>query len=150
MDPLIIFAVLAVGLLFLMSRRTRKQQSKQNEFRSSLVPGDDVMTASGLFGTVVEVDDDSDIITLETEPGGSQTRWLRAAIAKRLGGEEYEVDEEDEQSDESDPYAATSDSAADELEVPDDLSGLSKASNDDAAVQHDDGAPKRDEDDQTK
>ncbi|WP_029253485.1 preprotein translocase subunit YajC [Paraoerskovia marina] len=146
MDPLIIFAILAVGLLFLMSSRTRKQQRKQQEFRHSLVPGDDVMTASGLFGTVVEVDDVSDIITLETEPGGAQTRWLRAAIAKRLEGEEYE-NGEDEETDDEQPVvdlAKDDQSAADDVTIPDDLSGLSKDSS------SGDDAPQRDEDDKTK
>lgn len=151
MDPLIIFAILAVGLLFLMSSRTRKQQRTQQEFRSSLVPGDDVMTGSGLFGTVVEVDDDSDIITLETEPGGAQTRWLRAAIAKRLDGEEYQLDDEETEDGEelSDEDATRQGSAADDVEVPDDLSSLS-TSDDETPTKRDDAPTKRDEDDQTK
>ena len=79
-----LFIALAVVALFYMSSRNRKQQRKAMDFRSSLAPGQEVMTGSGLFGTVVAVDPDKDIITLESTPGGAQTRWLRAAIAKRI------------------------------------------------------------------
>src|SRR5690606_26973535 len=87
----ILFVVLA-GLMFFMSSRSRKQQRAQQEFRSQLAPGQEVMTGSGMFGTVVEIDDASDTVTIESAPG-SQTRWLRAAIAKRV---DTPVEDEDE------------------------------------------------------
>ncbi len=79
MDPLLIIMVLAVGAMFLLTSRTRKQQRKAGEFRQELAVGDDVMTGSGLFGTIVDID--GDVITLES-PSGGRTDWLRGAIAK--------------------------------------------------------------------
>ncbi len=79
MDPLLIIMVLAVGAMFLLTSRTRKQQRKSVEFRQSLEIGDEVMTGSGLFGTIVDID--GDVITLES-PSGGRTDWLRAAISK--------------------------------------------------------------------
>ncbi|KSW15300.1 preprotein translocase subunit YajC [Cellulomonas sp. B6] len=108
----IILLVVAFGGLLFMSNRSRKQQREAQDFRANLVVGDEVMTGSGLFGTVSAIDDD--VITLESTPG-VETRWLRAAIARKV---EPPVVEDDED--------ATGGDAVDDavLEVPDDLSSL--------------------------
>ncbi|GAA4727616.1 hypothetical protein GCM10023216_18370 [Isoptericola chiayiensis] len=122
MELIILFGVLAALMLF-MSSRTRKQQKQQAEFRSSLEPGQEVMTGSGMVGTVVDVDDAADVITLESAPG-TRTRWLRAAIVKKMDapvvGED--ADEAEESSD-----AGSITSADGDVDVPDDLSGLDTA-----------------------
>ena len=114
-----IFLIVAMlGLMFWMSSRQRKQQKAQQEFRNELAPGQEVMTASGLFGTIVEIDDATDRITLDS--AGSRSVWLRAAIAKRVDIPA------------SDPVTAESAEAgtiapADAIDVPDDISGLDTA-----------------------
>ena len=124
---LIIIMAIALGALWLMSSRTRKQQKAAQEFRSNLVPGDEVMTASGLLGTVVAVEDD--VITLESSPG-AHTRWIRAAIAKKIEPpvEELESDDEADQYDEDDDVVTDADRIShandDVIDVPDDLSTL--------------------------
>ena len=129
MELLIIMAI-ALGALWLMSSRTRKQQRAAQEFRNNLVAGDEVMTASGLLGTVVDVEDD--VITLESSPG-AHTRWIRAAIAKKIeppveeiddvDDSEYEdeLDDEDDVVDDADRISHAND---DVIDVPDDLSSL--------------------------
>lgn len=117
--------ILAVAAFWFMSRKSRKQQRAQQEFRSTLQPGDEVMTASGMIGVVVEVDDDT--ITLESAPG-SRTRWVRAAIAKKV---EAPV-ADDQPSDEDDADDEDSDRLDDEpIDVPDDLSSLPPTRGDD-------------------
>ncbi|SKC71524.1 preprotein translocase subunit YajC [Krasilnikoviella flava] len=127
MELIILFVVLA-GLMFFMSQRTRKQQKQQAEFRSQLEPGQEVMTGSGLFGTVVEVDEANDTVTIESTPG-SQTRWLRAAIAKRIDTPADEAalatDETDVTTDSAETGTITSGDA--HVDVPDDLSSLDTA-----------------------
>ena len=132
MDPILIFIVIAVAGLLFMSNRTKKQQRAASEFRNNLVPGDEVMTHSGLLGTVVDVEDD--VITLESAPG-SQSRWIRAAISKKIEPPVDEVEDEDEadvdeiEDDESD--AKLIESADDDvIDVPDDLSSLPPARKD--------------------
>lgn len=119
---LILFAVL-IALMFFMSSRTRKQQKQQAQFRSELAPGQEVMTGSGMFGTVVAIDEASDTVTIETAPG-TQTRWLRAAIAKRVDApvpaEETDVTEQTE-------TPGTITSAEGSVDVPDDISSLDTA-----------------------
>ncbi|WP_026075439.1 preprotein translocase subunit YajC [Cellulomonas massiliensis] len=122
---LILIAALAVGAMFWMSRRNQKMQRQQAEFRNHLEVGDEVMTASGLFGTVVDADD-PEKVTLETEPGGAQTRWLRQAILRKVEPpveDEYEDDAVDG-TDETDP---ATDVADEPIDVPDDLSSLPPA-----------------------
>lgn len=132
MDPLLIFMLLAVGAMFLLTNRTRKQQRQAGTFRQQLEIGDEVMTGSGLFGTVIDID--GDVITLES-PSGAQTDWLRAAIAKRA----------------TPPYAEPFDEDGEVSEVDDDLTDVE----DDIPVVDDDHTnesadleePRADEDD---
>jgi preprotein translocase subunit YajC len=140
----ILILALAAGAMFLMTSRTRKQQREAQNFRSNLAPGQEVMTGSGLFGTIVDVDEESDIVTIESTPG-SRTRWLRAAIAKRVDQpvEEAAVDADESETVETGTAEATPAAGApvaygsaegasagsstrdpDDLVVPDDLSGL--------------------------
>lgn len=117
MEMLIILA-LAFGAMYLLTSRTRKQQREAADFRANLEVGQEVMTGSGLYGTIVDVD--GDIITLESTPG-NHTRWIRAAIAKEvtptdgapLDDEEYADEADDEYADEyAGEYADEADVAA--------------------------------------
>ena len=106
-----------LGAMWYMSTRSRKQQQKSLEFRNNLKAGDEVMTHSGLLGTVVDVEGDT--ITLESAPG-SQSRWIRAAIAKLTEPTTAVSDVDDEDADED----YEDDDYEDDIEVPDDLSSL--------------------------
>lgn len=120
---LFIILALVLGAMWFMSRRSRRQQQQSMEFRSNLKPGDDVMTGSGLFGTVVDVDGDA--VILETTPGGAHTVWLRAAIAKVASPPYAAVSDvdEDAEDEEYEDYDEDDDLGED-IEVPDDLSSL--------------------------
>lgn len=65
---LVMFAALAL-MLFLSFRRAKKAQQQAAEMRSRLTPGLEIMTAAGIFGTVVAVDEPNQRVTLETAPG---------------------------------------------------------------------------------
>ena len=120
MDIVIIIA-LAAGAMYLMSRSSRKKQKEAMSFRDNLQIGQEVMTGSGYFGTIVAVDDDA--ITLESTPGNT-SRWLRAAIAKLVDPPVADAETEDE--------AGSSAAAAAQIDaenkraftIPDDISGL--------------------------
>jgi preprotein translocase subunit YajC len=121
-ELIILFGVL-IALMFFMSSRTRKQQKEQQAFRAALAPGQEVMTGSGMVGTVVSIDEAADTVTIESTPG-VQTRWLRAAVAKRMdtpvATEETDVTEQ--------PRETGSITPADgSVDVPDDISGLDTA-----------------------
>ncbi|SFE07815.1 preprotein translocase subunit YajC [Actinopolyspora alba] len=102
----ILFVAFA-ALLFFQMRKQRKAMSEQQKLQNSLTVGDRVMTTSGLFGTVVETEDDS--IELEIADG-VVTTWLRQAIRERVDTEvdEDELDEDDNDEDVVDSSERTS------------------------------------------
>lgn len=122
-DPMLIIIALALGAMFFMTNRTRKQQRQAGDFRANLEIDQDVMTGSGYFGTIVDIDGDT--ITLESVPG-SQSRWIRAAIAKVVEPpveDEYDDEDLDEDLDDEPADDAVDDFTADDaVDVPDDLS----------------------------
>ncbi|MEU8149046.1 preprotein translocase subunit YajC [Nonomuraea sp. NPDC048901] len=74
--PLIL---LVVVFYFLLIRPQRKRQQEATAMQNSLAPGARVMTTTGLFGTVVAVDNED--VILEVAPG-IETRWVKAAIGR--------------------------------------------------------------------
>ncbi|QJW36882.1 preprotein translocase subunit YajC [Cellulosimicrobium protaetiae] len=139
----ILILALAAGAMFLMTSRTRKQQREAQSFRANLAPGQEVMTGSGMFGTIVDVDEEADVITIESTPG-NQSRWLRAAVAKLVeppveAEETDEASEEDTEYGSADPGTSTSKGDVDDLVVPDDLSGLTDDGSEKDRGRRDDG-----------
>ena len=45
-----------------MIRPQKKQQKKQDELQNSLEPGDNIMTTSGFFGTILDIVDETTVI----------------------------------------------------------------------------------------
>ncbi|PZG20800.1 preprotein translocase subunit YajC [Nonomuraea aridisoli] len=74
--PLIL---LVVVFYFLLIRPQRKRQQEAIKMQNSLTPGTRVMTTTGLFATVVAVDNED--VILEVAPG-IETRWVKAAIGR--------------------------------------------------------------------
>jgi len=57
MDPLSLAMLAILGvLIFFMFRNSRKRKQQMEELREQMVPGVDVMTNFGLFGTLVTMD----------------------------------------------------------------------------------------------
>src|SRR5690606_1072378 len=110
----LIIMLLAFAALWFMSSRSRKQQREAADFRSNLTVGDEVMTGAGFFGTVTAID--GDVVTLESSPG-TETRWLRAAIARPAAAVLPVAGPADE-----DEPAVVEDAPV--VDVPDDLSSM--------------------------
>jgi preprotein translocase subunit YajC len=70
LDPLTIgmLAVLAI-LVFFMFRNSRKRQREAAELQQKVQVGADVMTNFGVFGTILDIDEESNKVQLETSPG---------------------------------------------------------------------------------
>ena len=82
--------LMIVGFYFLLIRPQRSRQRAQKAVLESLEVGDEVMTSGGIFGTIVEIDEDEGVLTVEIAPG-TRVRMVRAGIAQRF----VEDDEED-------------------------------------------------------
>ena len=76
---LLYFALLAVAFYFLIIRPQRQRQRQQRELMSALKAGDRVMTASGIFGTVVSMDADTVMLRIAE---GVEVEVARGAISQ--------------------------------------------------------------------
>jgi len=90
MDPLtiVMLGVLAL-LVFFMFRNSRKRKQDLETLQEKMVPGAEVMTNFGLFGTLVSIDDDANVATIETSPG-STVRVHRQTLARVIEDEVVE------------------------------------------------------------
>jgi len=88
MGPLEIgmLAILAV-LVFFMFRNSRKTKAKQEELKSKIVPGAEIMTNFGLFGTLVSIDELTNVAEIEVSPG-QIVRVHRQTLAKVVDNSE--------------------------------------------------------------
>lgn len=57
--------VLALFFYFVMIRPQRKEQAKMNAMLSKLETGDSVLTTSGFYGVVIDIDDTDDTVIVE-------------------------------------------------------------------------------------
>lgn len=80
MDILLLVALGAL-LIFFMFNSRKKQQARMQQISDNLVPGVEVMTTFGVFGTVVAVDSEKMEVTLESGPG-TVIRVHRQAIGQ--------------------------------------------------------------------
>jgi len=82
-NPFMIIMMLGMlGLLFFMQSRAKKQAAQRDAFRTTLAPGQRVMTQGGLVGTIVAINEASDTVILDS--AGSRCEYMRAGIAKTL------------------------------------------------------------------
>ena len=86
-----ILVLLFAAMWLLVIRPQRKRQAEQRRLLDTVVPGAEVLTAGGLYGTIRAVDDDE--VRLEIAPN-VEVRVSRRAIAAVLTtNEESELDE---------------------------------------------------------
>lgn len=76
--PLLILAALLVAMMA-FSRRTKQRAAQADSLRRErITTGTEVMTTSGLYGTVVSVNEDGSVL-LSIAPG-VEVRWTLAAL----------------------------------------------------------------------
>ena len=90
--------LMIVGFYFLLIRPQRNRQRAQQALVASLEVGDDVMTSGGIFGTIVDIDEDEGTVTVEIAPG-TRIRMLRQGISQRFVEDAFEDDDGDETAD---------------------------------------------------
>ncbi len=82
---LIYFALLVVAFFFLIVRPQRRQLAARKALIAAVGVGDEVITAGGIYGVVLDVDDD--VLRIEVAPGVVLT-VAREAIARRRTDED--------------------------------------------------------------
>jgi preprotein translocase subunit YajC len=83
----VVLIAVFVLLIFFMFRNSRKNKQRQEELKSTIVPGAEVMTNFGLFGTLLSIDEVSNEAQLEVAPG-TVVRVHRQTIAKVVTSDE--------------------------------------------------------------
>ena len=61
----IMLALIFVVMWFFMIRPQKKQQKELQNFRDSLKKGDKIVTIGGIYGTIVEVKEDSVLVEVD-------------------------------------------------------------------------------------
>src|SRR4051812_21277143 len=89
-----IFLLMGVAFYFFLIRPQKKRQQEQQKMQTSLAPGTRIVTAGGIYGTVIEAED-GDLLVEIAE--GVEIRILAQAVARVIEDVEY-VDEEEEES----------------------------------------------------
>ncbi|MBR6212335.1 MAG: preprotein translocase subunit YajC [Bacteroidales bacterium] len=64
---LLMLALLFVGMWLFMIRPQQKRQKELNAFRDSLKKGDKVVTVGGIYGTVLEVNDNKVMLEIDKD-----------------------------------------------------------------------------------
>ena len=91
---LILLAGLLVVMIFFTWRSSRKRKADAQSMQDKLVPGAEVMTQHGIFGTLISVDDEKNEAILETTPG-TRLRVHRQTISRVVDPTELELADED-------------------------------------------------------
>lgn len=100
-SPILLLLLLGMPvMLFVMMRSQRKKAAKQQDLQKSAGIGSEIMTTAGIFGTIVDEDEDEGTIVLEIAPG-TQIKLIRGAIARVVSeddddGEEYDDEDDDD------------------------------------------------------
>jgi len=84
---LFMIALIVGGGYFLFIRPQRKRARAMDELRSSIEVGSEVRTVGGIYGSVVELDDE--IVILDTG-GGGRLRIARRAVAETISSDDSE------------------------------------------------------------
>lgn len=87
----LMFALLMMWLLIVMPQRRR--QAAHKAMINGLKPGDEVLTAGGLYGDVTEIGEDE--VALEVAPG-VEVRVAMRAIATVIPPDTYEDEEHED------------------------------------------------------
>lgn len=125
----VILIVALAAMLFFTTSRSRKQQKAAATFRENLEPGVEVMTQSGMIGVVVAVDNERQIVRLESSDG-HVTDWVMPAVKEVPAQFATPVPADPDDTDESEVTADKDSGSTIEpgvIDVPDDISGLDTA-----------------------
>ena len=76
--PFIIFLIVVIGLIAFSARARRRQTAVAAERAEHITVGSEVMTTSGLYGTVVDRNDDETVM-MSVAPG-VEVKWALAAL----------------------------------------------------------------------
>ena len=88
--------VFGASIYFFMIRPQKKQQAKTQDMQKRIEPGDNIMTTSGFYGTVLDVVDDTTIIVEFGNNKNCRIPMHKSAVAElEKAGSSVETDSDD-------------------------------------------------------
>lgn len=81
LSSLIFLGLLIAIFYFMLIRPQKKRMESHRELVESIGPGDEIITMTGLYGTVRAIGDDD--VEIEIAPG-TTVRFLKSAIGRRV------------------------------------------------------------------
>lgn len=128
---LIILVVLMIVFMLIGSRKQKKMMEQRYNMLGELLPGDEVSTTAGLYGTVVKVSDTKiDLMIAD----GVVTTWDLNSVRGKVEDTPSELDEElesaaatddaDTAAETAEPTSTTEWKDAESPEIPDTIEGL--------------------------
>jgi preprotein translocase subunit YajC len=87
-----LFALLAIVIIF-MFRNSRKRRADAEKLQTQMVPGAEIMTQTGIFGTLISIDEDTNQAIIETTPG-TRLRVHRQVLARVVEPDEAPADDQ--------------------------------------------------------
>jgi preprotein translocase subunit YajC len=82
-------------MLYLMMRSQRRKVSQQQAVQRSAEVGDEILTTSGIFGTIVDEDEDDGTVVVEIAPG-TRITMIRGGIARVVSDEDDTHDDDED------------------------------------------------------
>lgn len=108
-DPtFILIAVALAAFVFFQFRSAKRRKAEAEERMASIVPGVEVMTQSGIFGTLISIDEEENFAYVEIAPKvivKLHTQAIRNAVVPVV------EEEQDEETENSEPELNTSSAA---------------------------------------
>lgn len=96
---LVVYIVFFIGLMYFIIIRPQKKQAKQQQdLQNSIEPGDNIMTTSGFYGTILDVVDETTVIVEFGNNKNCRIPMHKKAIAEveKAGTAEITEDEEED------------------------------------------------------
>lgn len=90
---LLLLGGLLVVMIFFTWRNSKKRKADAEEMQAKLLPGAEVMTQHGIFGTLVSIDDETNEAVIESTPG-TLIRVHRQTLSRVVEPELAPVDDE--------------------------------------------------------
>jgi preprotein translocase subunit YajC len=79
--PLLFIILIFAAMYFLMIRPQQRRNRETQRMQSTLGPGDEIMTSSGIYGEVLDIDETEGTVTLEIAPEVA-IKIARGAVSK--------------------------------------------------------------------
>jgi preprotein translocase subunit YajC len=97
----IYLAIIGVWFYFLLIRPQQKQEKQRKSMLAALKKNDRVITTSGIYGTVVSIEDNQDRVVLRVDDDrGTRVAFTRGSIARVLDAQDKGKEKEKEKASE--------------------------------------------------